>query len=324
MTSQVFGYLRDLRGQLHLPASEEREVIEEIRDHIEDNARELIDEGIPSNDAFYSALNDLGTSTSIAGQLYAVHTQGSWYHTALAVLPHLLLSLMFAFGLWTAPGWLVVLLMVAIIISVLGWRKGRPTWTYPWLGYCLVAPIVSWGLAISAVGYGAWGVLTQGSLPLGIPIYFASFVYIAGSLWIVFRIVSKVTQRDWVMASLTVMPIPFLTYWFLFFYNQKVLVASKGQVSDEVDASAAVVFLILAGGTALFFRIGRRVVRVALLMITVPSLVVLSWLSYQGGPGYMALFTLSAMALAVLLGPALMDQKPKRAHDAVHLLEETG
>jgi hypothetical protein len=284
MTSLVRGYLSDLGEQLHLATPKEREILHEFRDHVEDSARDLIEEGITADDAFSSAINDLGASRSVARQLYEVHTQGSWYHTALAVLPHILLSMMFAFGLWTAPGWLAILLLVAVVISVFGWRMGRPSWTYPWLGYCLVAPIVSWGLAMSAVGYGAWGVLTRGSLPLSVPIYVVSFAYIAGSLWIVIRIVTK-AHRDWVMASLTILPVPFLTYWFLFFYNQPGMHSSSILHPRGVDSSAAVVFLILAGATALFFRIGRRVVRIALLAITAPSLVVLSWLSYQGGPG---------------------------------------
>ena len=321
MTSQVGGYLSDLRRHLHLADPEERDILHEIRDHIEDSAHDLMDEGITTDDAFSSAIDGLGGPKSVARQLYEVHAQGSWYHTALAVLPHILLALMFALGLWTSPGWLVVLLAVAITISAFGWKMGRPTWTYPWLGYCLLTPIVSWGLAMSTVGYGAWGVLTQGSLPLGIPIYIASFVYVAGSLWIVIRIVSKVAQRDWVMASLTILPIPFLSYWFFFFYNQEDVLPSQGQHLQGVDASAAVVFLILAGATALFFRIGRRVVRVALLAVTAPSVIVLAWLSYQGGPGYMAVFTLSAISVAILLGPALLDQRSDHTRDPISPLE---
>ena len=89
--------------------------------------------------------------------MYSVHSQGSCYHTALAVLPHICLSVLFAFGLWTQPGWFVMLLFASLVISAFGWKKGRPSWTHPWLGYTLIAPIVSWGLAMSAVGYGAWG-----------------------------------------------------------------------------------------------------------------------------------------------------------------------
>jgi hypothetical protein len=99
---------------------------------------------------------------------------------------------MFALGLWAWPGSLLVFLLMAVVISAFGWRKGRPTWTYPWLGYCLVAPLVSWGLAMSAIGYGAWGVPTTGALPLGIPIHLESFVYVAVSLR-----VCSISSRGW-------------------------------------------------------------------------------------------------------------------------------
>jgi hypothetical protein len=96
MTFPTRRYLGDLGRWLHLPPTEEREILHEIRDHIEDSANDLIDDGIQSQDAFSSALTELGASRSIARKLYEVHSQGSWYHTSLAVLPHILLSLMFA------------------------------------------------------------------------------------------------------------------------------------------------------------------------------------------------------------------------------------
>ena len=176
---------------------------------------------------------------------------------------------------------------------------------------------------MSAVGYGAWAIVARGELPLSVPIYIASFIYIALSLWIVIKIVSRVARRDWVMASLAILPIPFLAYWFFYFYEQEEALLSSGQTLREIDSSVAIVFLILAIATAVFFRIGRRLVRVALLMITAPSMIVLAWLSYRGGPGYMAVFTFSAISLAVLLSPMLFDIKDNHSDQAVPPLEES-
>ena len=88
-------------------------------------------------------------------------------------------------------------------------------------------------------------------------------------------------------------------------------------MSGGVDSSAAVVFVVLAVATAIFFRIGRRLIRVALLAITAPSMVVLAWLSYKSGPGYLALFAFCAVSLAVLLSPALLDYRRKPAGEPV-------
>ena len=187
-----------------------------------------------------------------------------------------------------------------------------------------MAPIVSWGLALSAVGYCAWRVLTQGSLPLTIPVYAVSFVYVAASIWVVVRMVSTAARRDWLIASMSIMPVPFLAFWFVFFYNQEAVLSSKGQMFYGVDTTAAIVFLILAATTALFFRVSRRMVRIVLLVVTVPSMAVLAWMSYQGGPGYMALFTLASMSAAVVVGPVLLDLKAGQGRVQVPAPEETG
>jgi hypothetical protein len=320
MTASSSGFFSDLNSSLHLERAKQTEILYELQLHVEDETRELVESGVPRDEAQAHVLRALGSSEEIAGHFYEVHSRGSWYHTALAVFPHLLLSLMFVFHLWTSPVWLVPMMVVALAISVMGWRMGRPRWTYPWLGYCLVIPVVSWGLAMSAVGYGAWAVVSRGDLPLGLPIYGVSFVYIGFSLWLVIRFVSKVARPDWVMASLAVLPIPFLAYWFFYFYNAE----SGRQPLHEVDSSATVVFLILAAATAVFFRVGRRLVRVALLAITAPSMVVLAWLSYQEGPGYVAVFLFSAVSLALLLSPALFDIRRRRMERALRELEQHG
>ncbi|MCH8869269.1 MAG: hypothetical protein IIC85_06125 [Chloroflexi bacterium] len=309
MTPRIRGYLDQMGKQLHLYPQERQEILNEFEAHIEDRVNELIENGLPRDAALNEALRALGKSDLIAGQLYEVHSRVSWYHTALATLPHLLLSLVFALRLWTAPVWVISMLVLALTITIIGWRKGRPRWTYPWLGYCLVTPIVSWGLAMSAVGYGAWGVVANGALPLSIPIYAASFIYISFSVWIVIRIVRVIAKPDWLMGSLAVLPIPFLGFWFFYFYNGGDLLQSDVSVLKEVDTSVAIVFLIIGLATAAFFRISRRVARVALLAITAPSLIVLAWISYQGGAGFIAVFLFAVMSLAVLLIPAFFDLK---------------
>lgn len=80
-------------------------------------------------------------------------------------------------------------------------------------------------------------------------------------------------------------------------------------------------FLVLAAATALFFRISRRVVRVGLLAITSPPpTFVLDWLSYQRGLSYMALFVASAMALVIVLAPALYDLRAKMLQPRIRFL----
>ncbi|MGH2545071.1 MAG: permease prefix domain 1-containing protein, partial [Ardenticatenaceae bacterium] len=274
--ASIRGYLNDLSRQLRLGPKEEDEILHELQDHINDKAQELIESGVSSDEAYDHALDDFGGSDTLARQFYAIHAQSSWHHTVLAVLPHVLIAVMFALHIWTSPGWMALMLVVAMVISVYGWRKGRPRWTYTWLGYTLIVPIVSWGLAMSAVGYGAWGIVMRGFLPLSNPIYLVSFGYLAGSLWIVVRVLSKAARPDWVMASLAILPLPFLGYWFFYFHNRAESLAAQGLRLHDVDNSAAAVFLMLAVITAVFFRVGNRVFRVALLIIAAPSVLILA------------------------------------------------
>lgn len=315
MAFSVRGYLNDIGKQLRLEGPAQTEILRELETHIEDEAQDLMESGVSSDEAMGRALSSLGASQVVARHFYEVHSRGSWYHTALAVLPHILLSAMFALHLWTRPVWVTGLLLVALIITIVGWRKGRPRWTYPWLGYCLVTPMVSWALAMSAVGYGAYTIVREGQLPLGIPIYIASFVYITVSLWIVIRTLSKVAKPDWIMASLAILPLPFLAFWFFYFYNGGELLQAGTRPLHAVDNSAAIVFLIVAAATAIFFRIGKRLVRVALLLITAPSVIILAWVSYQGGTRPFSVFLFAAISLAVLLSPALFDLKDHQPTD---------
>jgi hypothetical protein len=324
MPSSAWTYLSDLRKHLHLDSDDEREILQELRDHIEDRTREIESEDVPTAEAQSRALEELGGSHDIAEELYRVHTRASWHHTALAVLPHVALAMIFALHLWTSPGWIALLLAGVVIMSAVGWRKGRPKWTYSWLGYSLAAPFVSWGLAMTAVVYGAWSVLTRGALPLSIPLYLVIFGYVAVSIWIVVRVASKLVRPDWVMGSLTILPVPFLAYWFVYFYDRRELLESSGYPLREADGSAAVVFLVLAGTTALFLRISRRVVRVALLAVAAPSLIVLAWISLQGGPGFVALFLFCAFSMLVLLAPKLFDSRAASSRESAPVLEDLG
>ena len=321
MTTLVHVYLSDLERQLHLERPERRRILYELKHHIEDSAQELIDEGINSDDAFSYAITDLGEPKSLARRFYEVHSQGSWYHTALAVLPHVLLSLLFALGWWRAPLWLSGMLIGTVLISVWGWKRGRPAWTYPWLGYSIIAPIVSWGLAMSALGYGTWGMLTKGVLPLGIPIYVGSFVYLAASLWVIVRIISRVARFDWIMASLTVLPLPFIVYWTHYFYTHNRSIPLDTQSLHGVNATAAIVFLVMAIATVLFLGIGRRVVRAGVLFVAAAATAALAWVSYLGGSGYVGLFTFSAVSFMILLSPAIFGLQRRAAPSYASVLE---
>ena len=165
--------------------------------------------GLTYEEARERSLRDLGQPEAIARGMYSVHSKASWRDIIIATLPHLLLASLFALHLWTKYILLAVVLVGISFIALKAWRSGRPKWTYTWLGYSMAAPILSWMLALTAVGYGAWVFVTTGSLPFSFPIYILLVAYVPFSLWIMHRVIARVVRQDWLLASLTALPFPF-------------------------------------------------------------------------------------------------------------------
>ena len=307
MVAQIRGYLQDLGRQLHLEPGAKGEVVRELETHLEDSAQEFMEVGLTPEEAYERALHDLGQPKGIARGIYSVHSRASWRETALATSPHLLFAFLFAFHLSTSIIWMPLLLISAAVMAFRGWRKGRPNWLYPWLGYCLIVSSLLWAMALASTGYGAWSLVSRGTLPLGIPIYIASLVYLPVSLWLVVSIFFGVIRRDWLLASLMAVPLPFLTYWLLYIQGRTDIFRPASSTLKGVDVSTALVFVTLAVITAIFLRIGQRLVKVALVLVTAPALAVLAWLSYQGGPGYLAMVFFAIVSIVFLLSPAILD-----------------
>ena len=200
-----------------------------------------------------------------------------------------------------------LLLVASAVMAFRGWKKGRPNWTYSWLGYSLILPAFVWVMALTSIGYGAWSLVSRGTLPLAIPVYIASLVYLPVALWVLVWVLSSIIRRDWLLASLMAWPFPFLTYWILYIKGRGDFFSPAGSTFQQVDTSTAFVFVILAVVTALFLRIGQRLLRVALVLITAPALAILAWVSYQGGPGYLAMVFFLLFSVIFLLSPALLE-----------------
>ena len=307
MIAQIRGYLYDVSRRLHLDPGVQHDVVSEFQAHLEDRAQELMDDGASQEAAIQGALQALGRPKGIASAMYSVHSRATWWETAIAVTPHILFAILFAFHLWTIAAWMGLLLAASAVMAFRGWKKGRPSWTYSWLGYCLIVPAFVWFMALASIGYGAWSLVSRGTLPLAIPVYIASLVYLPVALWVLVWLLSSVIRRDWLLASLMAWPFPFLTYWLLYIKGRGDFFSPAGSTFQQVDTSTAFVFVILAVVTALFLRIGQRLLRVALVLITAPALAILAWVSYQGGPGYLAMVFFFLFSVIFLLSPALLE-----------------
>jgi hypothetical protein len=314
MPGAINNYLNSLARRLHLDPLREREILEELQAHIEDKAAELEAEGVDRETAMASAVEEMGAPRNLASRMYAVHsTTGVWWDVLLAMVPHFLLAALFALHLWSHY-FLVSLVLVGIaFVTWRNWRAGRPSqWSYTWMGYTLAAPAISWLLSLITLGYGAWTLLTKGELPFNTVLFFLLVGYVPFSMWIVFNVVSRIVKRDWLLVSLTALPFPFLTSWVLFLNWSGGLWSDHAERIQQSDTARACIFLALAVTTAVFLKVGPRLLRIGLLALITSILIVITALSLPVDLGFVAVGLMILASVAFLLSPAVLEAKVNR------------
>ena len=141
MLTVISNYLDNIRDNMRLDHSSEKEVIQELETHIEDEVQELRKAGLSEEEAADTCLTLLGSAKVVARQIYEAHSQGSWTQALLAATPHLLFGLLFALNWWRGVGWLLGMLALVLIMAVYGWwPEVGPGWPssfiFPWRYGC--------------------------------------------------------------------------------------------------------------------------------------------------------------------------------------------
>ena len=77
-------YLNNIKYHLRLGYPTEKEIIRELRSHIDDKLEELHDKGLSEEEAINTCLKLMGSAKVVAHQLYEAHSQGTWKQTLLA------------------------------------------------------------------------------------------------------------------------------------------------------------------------------------------------------------------------------------------------
>ena len=311
MDGELLGYLDTLKRKLRLGPNANSEIVLELRNHLEEKVHDLEEEGLTHEEALSQAMQDLGQPETIARGMYSVHSRGSWRDILLATLPHLLLASLFALHLSTRYLLIIVVLVAITFVTLKGWKAGRPKWTYTWLGYSMAAPALSWLMALIALGYGSWSFVTTGSLPFSLPVFLLVVVYVPFSLWIMSRVVMRVVRHDWLLASLTALPFPFLTTWILFPNWRSGLLGTDPTIR-EADADRAVVFLALAITTGVFLKVGHRLVKIGLLTVATTLLVVFTIVAIPFGFSLLSMILVTIASVAFLLSPAILQSRLDR------------
>ena len=313
MPFEVTNYLYALARRLHLDPAEKDEIIQELEAHLEDKAAELETQGVDHDTAAARAVQEMGAPSAVARGMYDVHSTGVWRDVLLATIPHFLLAALFALHLWSHY-FLVSLLLIAIVfVTWRNWRAGNPSkWSYSWMGYSLAAPALSWLLSLITLGYGAWTLITTGQLPFNVVFFVLLIGYVPFSMWIMANVIFKMMKRDWLLASLTALPFPFLTSWVLFLNWQGGLWSDQADRMQDSDTARVLIFLAMAVTTAVFLKLGPRLLRIGLLTLTTSILVIITAASLPVSLNALAVVLMIVASLAFLLSPAMLESKMER------------
>lgn len=313
MPFEVTNYLHSLARKLHLDPAEKDDIIQELEAHLEDKAAELETQGVDRDTAMARAVAEMGAPNAVARGMYEVHSPGVWRDVLLSTIPHFLLAALFALHLWSHY-FLVSLLLIAIaFVTWRNWRAGSPSkWSYSWMGYSLAAPALSWLLSLITLGYGAWTLVTTGQLPFNVVLFFLLIGYVPFSMWIMANVIFKMVKRDWLLASLTALPFPFLTSWVLFLNWQGGLWSEHAERMQDSDTARAFIFVAMAVTTAVFLKVGPRLFRIGLLTVSTSILVVITAASLPVSLNVLAVVLMIVASLAFLLSPAMLESKVER------------
>ncbi len=301
-------YTDKFKSHLRLDTTVESDVVREIRSHLEDKRLELIESGISERQAAAMATRVMGSPELVARQIYEVYSQGSWLQAIFAALPHLLVAAFFALHWWQNTWWLLGILIAVVSTVFYGWFHGKPAWLFPWLGYCLL-PVMAVGILLIYLP-GGWA-------------WLAASAYIPLALLIIFSVTRKITKKDWVFASLMLLPIPIMLGWIVALWLLT-LGREYGFLSHEqlyeFAPLIALSFAVLALTVAAFIRVRQRWLKVGVLLTLEILVLVIMALSGKSSINLGGWLALGLLALILLLGPALLERKIRQDnHKSLHL-----
>jgi len=301
MLGEVKSFLNTVRLQMKLDSSSEKEILTELYNHFEDRVQELQESGLSEEEAIAMASREFGPSQKVAEELHDVHSISDWPQAVMAALPHVLFGLLFAFRQWTNAFWLSIIIISVFGAVAYGWKHNKPTWFFTWLGYALT-PLLVVGLLLLDKAMSA-GVLS-GSWWLWASVI-VHFSVVAAICTI---ILAHTWRRDWLLGSLSVLPFLAVIGWVLTDrWNDRLM--QGGGFLHGLEPWVALSFLALAGIVMIFTRLKKRWLRVGVLLVA--ALVILTMMASASGRSVNLanLVFLAIIALAVILGPALVDRR---------------
>jgi hypothetical protein len=300
-------YLNKIRSNLHLDPNTENQVIGELETYFQDKVEELQVEGFTEVDATEQAICSFGRPRKVAKLLYEAHSRGSWLEALLAAQPALLGAGLFATHQWSRPTALVTAFSLLLMVTLLGWLRGRPNWLYSWIG-CAFAPVLAVVFLSRNFVYNSIYKLVIGSGVSSEHVRLLLFLGLYGvAFWIVLAVVSRILRRDWLLVSFMLLPLPLLGIWIAAIDSVGQVLFIRGLTVHQWDRSMVLALLLLSLSAALFMRLRQRLSKIAtLLFIGMGSTIIAGW-SMLGANNFFNLLLLSSIPVFTALIPAVLE-----------------
>lgn len=309
MLPEVRGYLESVRSHLYLDPAIEKRVIGELHTYFKEKIDDLRDNGLSEKEAIAEAIRSFGRARAIARLMYEAYSKGTWTETILTALPHLIVAGMFLSHLWHHPVLAPVAFAALVLVTLFGWRHGKPNWLYSWVGYALLPLLIGGYASFATLKQTASFLLRgQGSLP-HIWILLLIGALFAFSLWVIISTTIRVVRRDWILASLMLVPLPVMGSWLFQIYQSAGLFQGNLAAFNQWDISMALVLSVLAVASATFVRLRKRMFKgIALMTLAFLAMTIIGHILWAG-QGLLVFLAASVLSLLFLLSPALLEAR---------------
>ncbi len=280
----------------------------ELLTHFEEKIAELRQKGINEKDATRMAIDSFGRARAVARLMYEAYSKGDWFDAATAALPHLIIAGLFATHLWHYPILAPLVLLIIVGVTVLGWWHGTPNWLYSWIGYAFVPLLIAGYELRFVLLQTASFFLGEGEVLPDTGLLLVVGVLICFSLWIIIRTTVRVIKRDWVLASLLLLPLPLVGGWLVETEPVGGIFGGAPALLQQWDAALGLAFVVLASASVIFIRLRQRTLKAGVIMVVGAAARVIAGPNPWGGSG-LGLFVVFLLSLGFLFAPAVIDAR---------------
>jgi len=305
MLPEVGCYLREVHGLLHLEPRTKRLVLAELRTYFQEKVQELQGEGFSEQEAARLAILCCGRPRIIARRMYEAHSHGTLSEAGLAALPHLIVAFLFASHLWLQPLWGIAAVSGIAVVTILAWWNGRPSWLYPWIGYSLAIPLICGWVSRSILGQFVSFALMGGPAP-NLALVALVLLFCVLSLSVIAVTTVRVAERDWLLASLMLVPLPIFGGWLCSLKGMHGFFQGPALAIHALDSEISLALVALAVTSAGFVLVRQRVLKIG--GLTVVGTLAAATVAHHlwGQQGLFGLIAASFLLLLFILSPVLI------------------